>query len=139
MPIRPRTAGAVLAAAAWINASEFLRNEVLVAEQWPAHFKALGLVFPAAPVNGMVWGLWGLLFAGAIYAVSRRFSILQTTAVAWTFGFVLMWLVCGNLGVLPFGILPYAVPLSLLEAWLAAVICVKVDAPEAAKVGSAPI
>jgi hypothetical protein len=40
-----------------------------------------------------------------------------------------MWLVCGNLGVLPFGILPHAVPLSLLEAFLAAIICVKVVRP----------
>jgi hypothetical protein len=30
-------------------------------------------------------------------------------------GFLLMWVVIGNLGVLPFGILPYALPLSIVE------------------------
>jgi hypothetical protein len=33
-----------------------------------------------------------------------------------------MWLVIGNLGVLPWGILPMAVPLSMLEAYVASFI-----------------
>lgn len=36
-----------------------------------------------------------------------------------------MWLVIGNLGVLPFGILPIAIPLSLFEAFLATYIIFK--------------
>jgi hypothetical protein len=42
-------------------------------------------------------------------------------------GFVMMWLVIGNLGVLPYGLLFIAVPLSLLEAFLAAFIIVKLS------------
>jgi len=38
-----------------------------------------------------------------------------------------MWLVIGNLGVLPWGILPVAIPLSLLEAFLAAFIIKKLS------------
>ena len=34
--------------------------------------------------------------------------------------FVMMWVVIGNLDVLPYGILPYALPLSLLEVFGAA-------------------
>jgi hypothetical protein len=34
-----------------------------------------------------------------------------------------MWLVTWNLGVLPLSILPIAVPLSLLETFVAALIC----------------
>ena len=36
-----------------------------------------------------------------------------------------MWVVIGNLGVLPYGLLLYALPLSLLEAFLAALIIKK--------------
>jgi hypothetical protein len=38
-----------------------------------------------------------------------------------------MWLVVGNLGVLPFGLLLLAIPLSLLEAFLAALIIRKLS------------
>jgi hypothetical protein len=37
-------------------------------------------------------------------------------------GFVLMWLVTGNMAVLPFGILVYAIPLSIIEVAVAALI-----------------
>ena len=40
-------------------------------------------------------------------------------------GFVLMWVVTGNLGVLPFGLLILGVPLSLLESFIAALIVKK--------------
>ena len=36
-----------------------------------------------------------------------------------------MWIVIGNLGVLPYGLLAFAVPLSLLEAFVAALIVKK--------------
>jgi hypothetical protein len=39
-----------------------------------------------------------------------------------------MWVVIGNLGVLPIGILYFAVPLSLLEAFLAVIIIKKFSA-----------
>jgi len=37
-----------------------------------------------------------------------------------------MWVVIGNLGVLPMGLLPFAVPLSMLEVAVAALICGKI-------------
>jgi hypothetical protein len=111
---------AVLAATLWISVNEFVRNEFLVKDHWTAHYRSLGMTFPSAPVNGAIWGLWSLLFALSILIISRPFDLLRTTALAWLVGFGLMWVVLGNLGVLPFGILPYAVPLSLLEAFGAA-------------------
>ncbi|MCB0812839.1 MAG: hypothetical protein KDB87_06715 [Flavobacteriales bacterium] len=77
-------------------------------------------------MNGAVWGLWSLLFAAGITILSHRYTLLQTTGIAWLFAFVLMWVVTGNMAVLPFGILPYAVPLSLLETFVAAWIVRKV-------------
>lgn len=109
----------VLLATAWISISEFARNEFLVKQQWMAHYQQMGLQFPSSPVNGAVWGLWSLLFAVAIAILSKKFTFLQTAFLAWFVGFVLMWVTIGNLGVLPYGILVYAIPLSLLESFVA--------------------
>lgn len=118
----------VLAATIWISISEFTRNEFLLKQYWTEHYEGLGLVFPSAPINGAVWGLWSLCFAIGIYIISRKFSLLQTTFLAWLVGFVMMWLVIGNMAVLPYGILPFAVPLSLLEAFVASFIVRKLRA-----------
>ncbi|MCB0670213.1 MAG: hypothetical protein KDC80_30510 [Saprospiraceae bacterium] len=112
----------VLLATVWISLSEFFRNEVLVKSYWIDHYQTLGLVFPSEPVNGLVWGLWSLLFASGIYILYQRFSLWETTFLSWLFGFVLMWVVAGNLGVLPEGLLYIAVPLSILEAFVATYI-----------------
>ena len=103
----------------WISLSEFVRNEYLLKSYWTSHYSQLGLTFPSAPVNGAIWGVWSLVFALVIFVLARKFSQWQTTLLAWVIGFVMMWLVIGNLAVLPFGILPAAIPLSLLEAFLA--------------------
>jgi len=41
--------------------------------------------------------------------------------------FLLMWLVTGNMSVLPFGILAFAIPLSILETFLATFIIKKLS------------
>ena len=120
-----RTVLAIVLAAAWVGASEFIRNQVLFNSYWVDHYAGLGLVFPGKPIHGALWGVWSLLFAGAVYVIARKFTLVQTTLLAWCVGFVLMWIVIGNLGVLPFRLLPFAVPLSLLEAFVAAVIVKK--------------
>jgi hypothetical protein len=80
----------------------------------------MGLVFPSEPINGALWGLWSLLFAIAIFVIAQKFSLWTTTLLSWWVGFVLMWVVVGNMGVLPLSILWVAIPLSFLEAFLAA-------------------
>lgn len=122
---RSRNILAVLLTGIWVNASEFFRNELLFKHYWTEHYQSLGLTFPSAPANGMVWMLWGFLFGWAIFLISRKFDFKQTVQIGWLMGFVLMWLVIGNMGVLPVGILAYAVPLSLLEVFIAAWICRK--------------
>ena len=116
---------AILAATLWISISEFARNQFIVQSFWTKHYESLGLTFPAKPVNGAVWGLWSLLFAIFIFILSRKFNLFQTTLISWLAGFLMMWVVIGNMGVLPFGLLPAAIPLSLLEAFLAALIIKK--------------
>jgi hypothetical protein len=97
--------------------SEFIRNEFIIKSYWTGYFQGLGIRFPSDPVNGAVWGLWSLMFAIVIFILSKKFSFVQTGFLAWFSGFVLMWVVIGNLGVLPYGILPVAIPLSLLEVF----------------------
>jgi len=117
----------VIVVGIWVNTSEFFRNEILLKSYWVNHYQSLGLTFPSAPVNGIVWVTWGFLFAAAIYLISRKFKLLQTALISWLMAFVLMWVVAWNLSVLPTAILVYAIPLSLLEAWLGAYICHKLS------------
>ncbi len=115
----------ILLATIWISISEFVRNEFLLKSYWTDHYQTLGLVFPSDPINGAVWGIWSLCFAIAIFIIAKKFSLIQTTFLSWFVGFVLMWISTGNMGVLPFGILLFAIPLSLLEAILASLIIKK--------------
>lgn len=117
----------ILLATVWISISEFVRNEFILKTYWTGHYEKLGLVFPAEPVNGAIWGLWSLFFAISVFIISKKFTLLQTTLFSWFIGFVLMWVVIGNLGVLPAGLLVFAVPLSLLEAFLASFIIKKLS------------
>lgn len=117
----------VLLATIWISISEFVRNEFLLKSYWLKHYENLGIVFPSDPVNGAIWGLWSLLLAIAIFVISKKFSLLQTTLLSWFVCFVLMWVVIGNLGVLPYGLLYFAIPLSIFEAFLASFIIKKLS------------
>ena len=118
----------IFIAGVWVNVSEFFRNEILVKSHWTCHYQGLDLSFPSGPINGAVWVVWGFSFSAIIYALSTQFSLLQTTAVSWIAGFCLMWLVTWNLAVFPVEILPYAVPLSILETFIAVAICKKASA-----------
>lgn len=117
---------AVLLATIWVSVSEFSRNEFILKNYWTEHYQQLGLIFPGEPINGAVWGIWSLFFAITVFILAKKFSLLQTIFLSWFVGFVLMWLVIGNLNVLPWGILPFAIPLSLLEAFIATLIIKKI-------------
>lgn len=117
----------ILLATIWISISEFVRNSYFLHDYWINHYANLGLTFPEEPINGAVWGIWSLCFAIGIYIISRKFSLFQTAMLSWFLGFVLMWLVTGNMNVLPFNILYFAIPLSILEAFLASFIIVKLS------------
>ena len=136
MDLIKKTLGPVLLAALWISLSEFIRNEFLFKSYWTDHYQLLGFSFPSEPVNGIVWGLWSLVFALLIYLISRRFSLLETTLICWIAGFILMWIAIGNLGVLPSGLLWFAVPLSLLETAVASFITRNLSPPD---IKSAPV
>lgn len=129
--VKTRPVAAYLLAGLWIGLSEFVRNQLLLASAWQSHYADLRLVFPAAPVNAAIWVVWSFVFAALLFAMSRRFTLLQTVALGWVAGFLMMWLVMWNLSVLPLATLPLAVPLSLLEAFVASFICVTIAPPSA--------
>jgi len=116
---------AVLAVFFWISGTLFLRNEILLKQYWIDHYEQMGLVFPSEPVNGIVWLIWSLLFALAILIFSKKFSLINTALISWLTGFVLVEIVVGNLGVLPFEILIYAIPMSMVEVFVAAFLSKK--------------
>ncbi|MBN2284434.1 MAG: hypothetical protein JXO48_11145 [Deltaproteobacteria bacterium] len=118
---------AVAVTGIWVNASEFLRNEVLLKTYWVDHYRSLGMIFPSEPKNGMIWLVWGFLFAIAMYVLSRKFDVIQTALISWFMSFVLMWLVILNLNVLPVALLLYAVPLSLLEVFVGSYLCIRIS------------
>jgi hypothetical protein len=122
----------IVLAGVWVSASEFVRNELLFKSYWTGHYQGLGLVFPSEPVNGALWVVWSFLFAIAVFVVSRRFGLLATFLLGWLFAFPLMWIVIWNLAVLPTGLLYLAVPLSLLEAFIAALVCTRMSPRRAA-------
>ena len=110
---------AIVLTTIWISISEFTRNEFLFKSIWVEHYKQMGLEFPSEPLNGAVWGIWAFIYALSGWVMCRKFGLWQAAALFWVQGFVLMWLVIGNLKVLPWGILPLAIPLSMLEALVA--------------------
>ncbi len=115
-----RTVVAVLAITAWISVHEFVRNQVVLVEHWTAHYAGLGLAFPAAPLNGAVWGLWALLFAVAVVWLAQRYTLWAVGLTAWGVGFGLLGGGIGNPGGAPGGLLPVALAWSLVEAFGAA-------------------
>jgi hypothetical protein len=106
----------IFVAMIWVSLNEFVRNQAVLMSQWVSHFEAMGLAFPAEPINGAMWGVWSLLMAIGVYFYARRFTLLEATGITWFVVFVLMWVSSGNMGFLPFGILPVALPWSVVEA-----------------------
>jgi hypothetical protein len=109
----------ILLAAAWIGISEFARNQFLFKSLWVSHFEKLGLIFPTDPITGAAWGVWSLMLAISIFLLARKFTLWQTTLLSWFMAFAMMWLVLGNLVVLPHLLVLYALPFSILETFVA--------------------
>ncbi|MEZ4918099.1 MAG: hypothetical protein R2792_03245 [Saprospiraceae bacterium] len=117
----------ILAATGWISISEFVRNEFFLKKDWVSHYENMGLVFPSEPVNGAVWGLWSLLLAIAIYILSKKFNLLQTAFFILVYGLCVSVGSCWEYGCASFQILYFAIPLSLLETYIASWIIHKLS------------
>lgn len=122
-----KTVLSILLSMLWVSLSEFVRNQFLFIDTWRNHYSQLGVKFPEAPVNGAIWGVWALVFSILLWLVSKKFPFIQTSLIGWIAGFWMMWLVIGNMGVLPYSILIGAIPLSALEVLGAVWIIKKIN------------
>jgi len=113
----------ILLAGIWINIFETIRWELFVKYYWIEQFKNFGLVFKNELINGMIWMIWGFLFAAVIFILSKKFTAIKSAFIAWVTVFVMMWIVMWNMNLLPTGLLWFNAPLSLVEAYIAALIC----------------
>jgi hypothetical protein len=125
---------AVIASGIWISFSEFLRNELLFKSYWIGKYAGMGLQFPSSTINNALWGLWSFILAGAAAYLAKRLKFLETVVILWVLGFVLMWIVIGNLNVLPYGLLVIALPWSVVEVAVAVLIVKKIIAGQGVSV-----
>jgi hypothetical protein len=123
-----RTFIPIVATGLWVNLSETLRWVFLVRSYWVEHYETMNLVYPDTAINGLVWMVWGFLIAVTIFILSTKFDLLKTVFLTWFVVFVMGWLVLWNMDTLPTGILVFVVPLSLLEIYIGALICIKLSA-----------
>ena len=115
----------ILITGIWINISETVRWVLIIENYWIEKYDSLNLAFPNETTNMIIWMVWGFLFATSIFILSKKFSVFQTTLLSWMMAFVMMWIVVWNVGVLPLEMLWINIPLSLLEAFIGAIICIK--------------
>ena len=115
----------ILITGIWINISETVRWMFLVESYWLEKYQTLNLTFPNETINMIAWMIWGFFHATVIFILSRRYNLFQTTVLSWFVAFVMMWLIVWNVGVLPTGMLWLNIPLSLLEAFIGAYICIR--------------
>ncbi len=119
----------ILITGIWINISETVRWMFLVESYWLEKYQTLNLTFPNETINMIAWMIWGFFHATVIFILSRRYTLFQTTVLSWFVAFVMMWLIVWNVGVLPTGMLWFNIPLSFLEAFIGAYICVRFFKP----------
>lgn len=118
---------AIAAAGIWMNISEFVRNELLIKQIWVDGFAKLGLAYPSEDINGAVWGIWSLIFVTMLAMACQRFDAIRATLILWVSAFPLLWLAMWNMGILPPGLLFWAAPWSLIEVYIAALICQSIN------------
>ena len=112
----------IAAAGIWVTLSEFIRNEFLLKGFWIRHFDSLGLKFETTPLNGVFWLVWSFICAYMIFRLLQKFSFVETLVLVWLPAFLMMWITVYNLQTLPLKLLIFAIPLSVLEIFIAGLI-----------------
>ncbi|MCB9494548.1 MAG: hypothetical protein H6681_03770 [Desulfobacteraceae bacterium] len=112
----------VMISGIWIAAVEFVRNQILLLSLWERHYETLGLKFQTLPVNALFWVIWSFILAGFLYFIGKKYNLFQAIIISWVAAFPMMWITLYNLQVLPLKLLLTAVPFSLFEVAVAALI-----------------
>jgi hypothetical protein len=115
----------ILLTGIWINISITIVWLLALESYWVAKFQSLNLIFPTGLINNIIWMIWGFMLATIIFILSKKFSQIQTTLIAWFAAFVIMWVIVWNIGVLPTGMLWFNIPFTLFVTLIGAFICKK--------------
>jgi len=111
----------------WINISITIGWMLILEGYWVEKFQSLNLVFPTELINNITWMIWGFMLATIIFVISKKFTVFQTTFLAWFVAFVMMWTIVWNIGVLPTGMLLFNIPFTLIVTYIGALICKKIS------------
>ena len=122
MAIKAKTGWQVLLVAIWINFSGTVRWMLFAKPKFDALYKGRGLDFPNALANNILWILWGVLAAVLVVFLSRKFTMLHTFFLSYLAAFAMHWILLWNVAALPLDLLWIAVPWSLFEVFVAALI-----------------
>lgn len=117
-----KTILSIFIAGIWITISEFVRNEFFFRNYWINHFNSIGLKFETLPLNGILWMTWSFILAFILFKFQQKFSFKESILLAWLPAFLMMWITVYNLQTLPLKLLIFAIPLSILEVFIAGVI-----------------
>ena len=110
----------------WINISITIGWILILEGYWIEKYQSLNLVFPTGLINNITWMIWGFMLATIIFIISKKFSLWQTTFLAWFVAFIMMWVIVWNVGVLPTGMLLFNIPNTLFITFIGALICKRV-------------
>ena len=116
----------IILATIWIIAWEMLRNELLFKSLWVDHFDSLGLDFQTLPINGILWTIWSAIVAYVLYELMAVLHFKKALVFTWLLAFPAMWIVVYNLQTLPLKLLWAAIPLSIVEVYVAGLIIKKI-------------
>jgi hypothetical protein len=132
MAIKAKTGWQVLLVAIWINFSGTVRWMLFAKPRFDALYKGRGLEFPNTLASNILWMVWGVLAAVVVVFLSRKFTMLHAFVLSWLAVFAMHWVALWNFAVLPLDLLWIAVPWSLFEFFVAALIANKMQSPSAA-------
>jgi len=110
----------------WINISITVGWVLILEGYWIEKFQSMNLVFPTGLINNITWMIWGFMLATIIFIFSKKFSLWQTTFLAWFVAFIMMWVIVWNVEVLPTGMLLFNIPNSLFITYIGTLICKRV-------------
>jgi hypothetical protein len=120
-----KTGWQVLLVAIWINFSGTVRWMLFAKPRFVALYRGMGLEYPSTLVINLLWVLWGALAAVLVVFLSKKFAMLPTIVLSWLVVFAMTWIVLWNSALLPLALLWIAVPWSLVEVFIAALIAKK--------------
>jgi hypothetical protein len=127
MASNAKTAWQILLVSMWINISETIRWMLYSKPKFDALYQSMGMELPKGPIHGILWMIWGIIVASLVFVLSSKLTLLHASLLSWLAVSFTTWIVFWNMGILPLDMLWVAVPSSLVEIFVAALISIKLQ------------